>query len=387
MVATMANPGDLDTSFSGDGKRVIGFGGTDAARAVVVASQSRILVAGRGGPTPSFCVARLRSDGALDTTFGSAGKVRIDVGGDTFRGATGIALQTDGKIVVAGQSNSRVVVARLRPNGLLDKTFSADGKLTFNWGAGFLVAIGVAGVIALPTGKLLVGGYSGPETGNMQAARLNANGSLDTSFGTGGIATADFGGDEFANAMARQANGRILLAGRSQPTFTSDPPTAVVARLRANGALDPDFGGDGRVSLGAGNLVAVLVQEDRKILVAGQPSEGGGSHRVTRLNTNGSIDTGFGSAGTATIDIGVSDAALQADGRIVVVASASDGFGVARLNPDGSRDTTFGNAGNATVEFGATGLAFATALQPNGRIVVAGQQTDGDNFAVARLLG
>jgi len=376
----MVSPGDLDTSFSGDGKRVIGLGGTDVARAVVVASQSRILVAGRGGLTPSFCIARLRSDGALDTTFASTGKVRIAVGGDTFRGVQGIALQTDGKIVVAGQSNSRVVVARLRPNGLLDKTFSADGKLTFRWGAGFLVAIGVAGVIVLPTGKLLVGGYSGPETGNMQAARLNANGSLDTSFGTGGIATADFGGDEFADAMARQPNGRIVIAGRSQPTFTNDPFTAVVARLRANGALDPDFGGDGRVSLAAGNLVAVLVQEDRRILVAGQPF---GSNGVTRLNTNGSIDTGFGSAGTATIDIGVNDAALQADGRIVVAGGSTGGFGVARLNPDGSPDTTFGNAGKATVEFG--GAALAVALQPNGRIVVAG--TDGDNFAVARLLG
>ena len=82
----MASPGDLDTSFSGDGKRVIGFGGDDSARAVVAASQSRILVAGRGGPTPSFCIARLRSDGVLDTTFGSAGKVRIDVGGEVASG-------------------------------------------------------------------------------------------------------------------------------------------------------------------------------------------------------------------------------------------------------------------------------------------------------------
>ena len=258
----MANPGDVDPSFSGDGKRVIGFGGDDSARAVVVASQSRILVAGRGGPTPSFCIARLRSDGALDTTFGSAGKVRIDFGVDTFRGATGIALQTDGKIVVAGQSNSRVAIARLRPNGLLDKTFSADGKLTFNWGAGFLVAVGVAGVIVLPDGKLLVGGYSGPEGGNMQAARLNANGSLDTSFGTGGIATVDFGGDDFAEPMRdRQMAGSSWRGGR--------PPPALWWRVsRANGALDPDFGGDGRVALGGGNLVAVLVQEDRKILVA-----------------------------------------------------------------------------------------------------------------------
>ena len=212
-------------------------------------------------------------------------------------------------------------------------------------------------VIVLPNGKLLVGGHSGPETGNMQVARLHANGSLDKSFGTGGIATADFGGDDFANAMARQPNGRILIAGLSRPTFTSDRSTAVVARLRANGALDPDFSGDGRVGLGAGSLVDVLVQPDGKIVVAGRPV-GDDFMTVTRLNTNGSIDQGFGGAGRAMIDIGpwddlIGGVALDADGRIVVVGSVQgNGFGVARLNPDGSPDTTFGNAGKVTVEFG-----------------------------------
>jgi len=136
--------------------------------------------------------------------------------------------------------------------------------------------------------------------------------------------------------MARQANGRILVAGRSSADG------AVVARLRTNGTLDPAFDGDG----------------------------------------------------TATIDFGslsdlASDAALQPDGKIVIVgdAQADDDVRVARLNADGSPDTTFGAAGKATVDFGLVTFANAVALQPNGRIVVVGHRTGADDFAVARLLG
>ena len=98
-------------------------------------------------------------------------------------------------------------------------------------------------MVVLPNGKILLAGFSGPEGGNIQVARLNANGALDTTFGTAGKAPVDFGGDDFGAAMARQANGRILVAGRS--TIAG----AVVARLRTNGVLDPDFGGNGRVTL------------------------------------------------------------------------------------------------------------------------------------------
>jgi uncharacterized delta-60 repeat protein len=133
--------------------------------------------------------------------------------------------------------------------------------------------------------------------------------------------------------VARQADGRILVAGRSSAGG------AVVARLRTNGALDPSFDGDGRVTLpGGGSASAVLVQPDRRIVVAGY---------------------------------------TQADEDVAV----------ARVNADGSPDATFGIAGKATVDFGVATFGNAVALQRNGRIVVAGQRTGGDDFAVARLLG
>ena len=379
----MAAPGDLDTSFDGDGKRAINFGGTDAARAVLVQPNGRIVVAGDGGPASSFCVARLRTNGALDTTFGSAGKRVIDFGGAN-ESTQGAALQPDGKIVLAGASDLRVAVARLNPNGSLDTTFSGDGKMTFSWGA----LSRASAVLVLPNGKILLAGFSGPEGGNIQVARLNANGALDTTFGTGGKAPVDFGGDDFGLAMARQANGRILVAGRSSAAG------AVVARLRASGALDPDFDGDGRVTLpGGGSANAVLVQPDRRIVVVGNAS-GNATMAVTRLNRNGSLDTTFDGDGTATIDFGsladlAHDVVLQPDGKIVVggYTQADEEVAVARLNSNGSPDSTFGAAGKATVDFGVATFGNAVALQPNGRIVVAGQRTGGDDFAVARLLG
>ena len=118
----MANPGALDTSFGAGGKKTINFGGTDAARVVLVQSNGRIVVAGGGGAAGAFCVARLRTNGTLDTTFGSGGKRVVDFGGanDTVFGA---ALQADGKVVLAGDSDLRVAVARLKPNGVLDAGF------------------------------------------------------------------------------------------------------------------------------------------------------------------------------------------------------------------------------------------------------------------------
>ena len=384
----MAAPGDVDTSFDGNGKKTINFGGTDAANAVLVQPNGRIVVAGDGGAPGIFCVARLRANGAFDTTFGSGGRRTIDFGGDSgsLRGA---ALQADGKILLAGRSDLQVAVARLNPSGSLDTTFSGDGRKLFSWG-GFSQA---TSVLVLPNGKILLGGFFGPEGGNIQVARLNANGALDNTFGTGGKAPVDFGGDDFGHAIARQANGRILVAGHSQVTGQS-VFSAVVARLRASGTIDPDFGVNGRVTLPGGGIArAVLVQPDRQILVAGNAS-GSAMMTVTRLHPNGSPDITFDGDGTATIDFGsladlAGGAVLQPDGKIVVAGSTQDAedVAIARLNANGSPDATFGAAGKATVDFGVATFGFAVALQPNGRIVVAGQREGTADFAVARVLG
>jgi uncharacterized delta-60 repeat protein len=377
-------PGDLDTTFDGNGKKAISFGGAEVAHVALVQANGRIVVAGGGTLTGPFRVARLRPNGLLDTTFGPAGKRRIGFGGD-HETAFGGAIQPDGKIVLVGDSDFRVAVARLNPNGTLDTTFDGDGKKVFSWGP----ISRAQAVVVLPNGKLLVGGFSGPEGGNVQVARLRPNGDLDTTFGTKGIATVDFGGDDFGLAMARHANGRIVIAGRSTVAG------AVVARLRANGKLDPDFAGDGRLNVpGNGLLRGVVVQPDNRIVVAGNVA-GLSMMTVMRFRSNGTPDPTFDGDGTVAIDIGplsdvANDIALQPDGKLVVAGSTSavaGGFAVARLNPNGSPDATFGTAGEATVDFGVATFGNAVALQANGRIVVAGQRTGNDDFAVARLLG
>jgi uncharacterized delta-60 repeat protein len=376
--------GDLDTTFAGNGKKRITFGGDDEARAVLVQPDGRIVVAGLGTAARRFCVLRLRANGSLDTTFGTRGKRTINFGGDD-EGAFGAALQPDGKIVLVGDSDFRVAVARLNPNGSLDNTFSGDGKVLFSWGA---ISRATA-VLVLPNGKLVIGGFSGPEGGNVQLARLNPNGALDTTFGTGGKAAVDFGGDDFGAALARQANGRILIAGRS--TLAG----AIVARLLAGGGLDASFGAAGKLSVGPGSLSAVMVQPDRKILVAGNAS-GPATMTVTRLNTNGTPDMTFDGDGTATIDFGNladagNDAVLQPDGRIVVAGytqATNSPPAVARLNGDGSPDATFGGGdGKVTIDFGVATFMNAAALQANGRILVAGEYSGANDFAIARLRG
>jgi uncharacterized delta-60 repeat protein len=379
----MAHPGDLDTTFGSGGKKTVNFGGTDAARAVLVQPNGRVVAAGGGGPASSFCVVRLRSaNGTLDPTFGSGGKRVVDLGSDD-ESVYGAALQPDGKIVLAGDSRLQPAVVRLKANGALDTTFDGDGKKLFSWGA-----IGrVTAVVVAPNGKIVLGGFSGPEGGNIQVARMTAKGALDTTFGAGGIATVDFGATEFGAAIARQADGRILVAGQSSAGG------AVIARLRATGVLDTDFGGDGRVTLpGGGSLSAVLVQPDRNIVVAGNAS-GSAMMTVTRLKPDGSLDAAFGSAGTTTVAFGslanpLGGAARQPDGKIVVAGYTQDGedVAVARLNTNGSLDATFGIGGKATVDFGVATFGNAVALARNGRIVVAGQKTGGDDFGVARLL-
>ena len=378
----MAGPGDLDTTFSGDGKRTIDFGGTDAANAVLVQPNGRILLVGSGGPSVSFCVACLRGTGALDTAFSSDGKRVVDFGGRDESGK-GAALQSDGKIVLAGQSDLRVAVARLNPDGALDTAFSGDGKRIFSWGP---ISEATA-VLVLPNGRILLAGFSGPEGGDMQVARLRANGELDPTFGANGTTAIDFGGSDFGLAIARQTNGRILVAGRSTAAG------AVVARLRPSGVLDLGFGSQGRVTLPGPTATAVLVQPDQRIVVAGN-STGSEMMAVTRLRQDGSLDPTFNGNGTSTVDFGgladlAQGAALQPDGKIVVIGYSQDGeaMAVARLDADGSLDTTFGAGGKTTVDFGTATFGNAVALQPNRKIVVAGQKTGSDDFAVARLLG
>ena len=322
--------------------------------------------------------------GGLDPSFDTDGKVAL-------AGAplTALALQPDGKTVVAGSSAGDFFVARYNPGGSLDMTFDDDGIRTFDFGG----TDAAAGVAVQADGKIVVAGSSTAGAGgDFAVARLNANGSLDNTFDIDGLKLIDFGGAaDAASAVTIQSDGKIVLAGSDASVGGG---AFAAARLNpTDGSLDLTFNGTGRqtVDVGGGadaaNAVALL--SDGRVVMAGNTAS---DFALAVLNPTGTVDGSFNSGGTKTIDYGGTDVArgvaVQPDGKIVVVGGNGTDIAVARVNAaDGSLDTSF-NAGGAvpgalTVDVAGADDARAVLLQPNGKILVVGDSATG--VAVVRL--
>jgi uncharacterized delta-60 repeat protein len=376
--------GSLDTSFSGTGKLVIDInsGSDDTGKSVTVQADGKILVAGYSyaGTSYDFTVVRYNPNGSLDTSFGSGtGKVVIDIGGDTEDLAYSVALQSDGKILVAGYSDNTVYLEGAPYYGSNDfclVRLNVDGSLddSFNYAEAVLTDLGYASfdigydVTVQSDGKILVAGYSNDGSGgsdDFAVARYNADGSPDYSFGDGtGKAVTDFGNGstDYAYSVTVQADGKIVVVGQSDNGGWND---FAVARYNANGSLDTSFSGDGLLvtDIGIDSYDigrSVTVQADGKIVVAGYNWNGNDYDFVlVRLNANGTLDTSFNGTGTLVTDIGngTSDfgrsVSVQTDGKIVVGGQSYDGtsydFVVVRYNIDGSLDTTFNGIATPTM--------------------------------------
>jgi uncharacterized delta-60 repeat protein len=385
--AVAAAPGDLDPSFGGTGKVTTDFGGTDVASAVAVQADGKIVAAGQtnAGSNSTFALARYHADGSLDAGFGAGGVVTTDLGATDQ--AFAVVVQPDGKILAAGRRGSDVGLARYNPDGSADSTFGTGGRATANFGG---TELALAAAIQ-PDGKIVVAGRSNAG-GNFDflVARFNPDGSLDPSFGAGGRVTTDFSGGSVdrAFALALGPDGKIVVAGDSDANFA-------VARYNPDGSLDAAFGAGGKVITtfgGADQASSLGIQADGKIVVAGHTDNGTSTDfAVARYNPDGSLDAAFGSGGRVTTNFtGSSDdvasaAAIQFDGKIVVAGNAEENFAVARYNPDGSLDVTFGTEGKVTSDLGGEDVAHAMALQADGQIVVVGESSD--NFALARYQG
>ena len=330
--------GMLDTSFGVGGKVTTDMGQTENASSVVVQPDGKIIVGGGTYPIfPSsggqFALVRYNSNGSLDTSFGDDGIVQTTFSTSGCY-ASALALQTDGKIVAAGtnyrdfSSNSDFGLVRYNSNGTLDTSFGTNGLVSTEFD-GMLDA--ASSVLIQSDGKIVaVGSASSSATFyDFAVVRYLANGQIDTSFGTAGKVRTDFGGAnlDIAYAGALQADGKIIAAGVTTDRSGSKTPFAL-ARYNSNGTLDTSFSSDGRTSVDFGGyfqaVYQVLVQPDGKIVAAGYPnSEGSDSDfLLTRLNSNGSIDTTFGAAGKVRTSFGdlnggANAAVLQPDGKIV----------------------------------------------------------------------
>lgn len=216
--------GTLDDGFSTDGEVVIDVDGDeDRGRAVVLQDDDKILVAGRVhiSGQDDVLVMRFNADGTFDSSFGSDGVVTIDFHGFDDQ-ARDLFLQADGKIVVAGErtasdgSTSSLAVVRLNTDGTLDTSFDGDGKAVVDFGGPRAFALNL--VIQLDGRLVVVGaaetGGGGQSTRDFAVARLNPDGSLDTSFDDDGKQTEDIGGDlDQAQALGMESDGDIVLAG------------------------------------------------------------------------------------------------------------------------------------------------------------------------------
>ena len=318
--------------------------------------------------------------GHLDASFGNgvAGIFSFSQSGSaTF--STGVGLQSDGKIVVAGQIGARSGLLRLTTKGQLDSTFGTGGVVTSRIG-GDINQIFTSMAIQSDD-KILVTASGCPPRDDL--ARFNADGTLDTAFGSSGIANLSFR----ATGVAVQSDGKIIVTGASYPNN-------VMARLLSTGQLDTSFGSGGLAPLVAA-ASAVVQQTDGKLLVA---SGGLNSGSLARYNTNGSLDKTFGLSGDAASITPLSSVALQSNGSIVGVganpASLSlsgnvSGFGLERFISTGTIDSTFGTRGGVTTGFSkASATANSVKIQINGDIVTAGSASTSSNssFAVARYL-
>jgi len=398
----------LDATFAGSGKTLIGFdGASSAAYAVAIQPDGRIIVAGvtNAANNSGLALARLNTNGSLDQSFGVDGKVTTP----GVENGAALAIQPDGKILAAG-GMSAFELARYYTNGSLDASFGTNGiAVAFPNSSS-----GVQAIELQSDGKIVVSGHyqtTGPE--QFALARFNADGTLDSSFGSAGTTATTIETGCAGYGAGIQPDGKIVVGGLAATAQNNSLASVdfAVARYNTNGALDFTFGSLGRATNNAGGgtldgAYAMAIQPDGKIVLAGAAGIGNFPGPVSdnqvvnsfvalaRFNSNGTPDTNFGNNGTVLTEVGAfSDyalaLALQPNGKILV-AGASDngnyGWFVQRYNSDGSLDPNYGDGGVRFVNFGSGTNEFANAmvLDSSGRAVVAGDA--GGVFGVARLL-
>ena len=382
-------PGDLDTGF-GVGGKVTTHNLTHAVwvQALVVQPDGKLVAAGVD------MLARYNADGTLDTTFGSGGTVTTDLPGPFSEEVDAVVLQPDGKIVAAGRASGSggmdFALVRYNANGTLDMTFGDGGMVTTDFAANSDWA---RGLVVQPDGKIVAAGRASYSPSDFGLVRYNPDGTLDPTFGSGGKVTTDFGsGSDFAYALVRQQDGKLVAGGGCK-----------LARYNLDGSLDPTFGNGGKVeTLFTGCYDTPLaIQADGKFLTTGFNTVFPGipEFGVARYNPDGTLDTTFASGGKLTSDFEVLALLNQPDGKLVTAgrsrAPAADDFNIARYEPDGTPDPSFGNGQTVTTDFsGGYDWANALAYQPDGNLVAAGQAGTStppslgpSDFGLVRYLG
>jgi len=400
--------GSLDTTFGTSGMKTTTIGsGNSEALALGIQPGGKIVVAGRSynstGSKNDFTVVRYNADGTLDLTFGSGGIVTTSVGAVNDEAFALVIHPDDDSIIVAGSSYNDsskkydFALVKYTKDGILDTTFGSGGIVTTS--VGNVRDYAQALRIQPSDKKIVVAGVSFNSISrkyDFALVRYNADGSLDTSgisgigFGITGMVTTSIIGsinDFAADLVIQPSDNRIIVTGQSNND--GDLEFALV-RYNTDGTLDTSFGSGGVVTTPVGSgfdyAHALVIQPfDNKIVVTGSSASGiKYNFALVRYNTNGTLDTGFGAEGVVTTPVGSGfDSAyaigIDNDGKILAAGYSNNGsnfdFALVRYNTDGTLDTGFGAEGVVTTPVGSNDdNAFALRIQPSdGSIVVAGR--------------
>jgi uncharacterized delta-60 repeat protein len=411
--------GDLDPSFGVGGKVFTTFPAAGEANSLALQTDGKIVAAGYMTEEAadetylqSVAVVRYNPDGSLDSGFGTGGRVSTRFSGNPAQ-AYSLAVQPDGKIVVAGAARSTADVqsldfalARYNSDGSLDSSFGNGGQVTTDFFGFYDQADAVA---IQPDGRIVAAGSAQKnlsfDSADFALARYNADGSLDSSFGVNGEVTTDlFGANDRARALVFQPDGRIVLAGSGDHPTPASTDFALV-RYNADGALDTSFGDGGKIDTNLhGNIemaLALALQPDGQLIAAGAAQRNfdfaTGALTLARYDQRGALDANFITIGKDTPAGYAKALALQPDGKIVAAGGLKqcggincEDFLVARFNADGSVDTSFGTGGVVTTDFfNGFDTANALVIQPDGKMIAAGSTSSQDfarAFALVRYL-
>ena len=383
--------GTLDTGF-GTGGSVTWHGGSgnDIGHALALQLDGKILVAGEsfnGSYLQDLLLIRINIDGTVDTGFGNGGAFVWDRGHNKLDRGYALAVQGDGEVLLAGETWNSTL------GDVLLMKFHA-GAVTWDSTGLYYEYIEDKGyALALqPDGRILVAGSTEegdtvPSYSDLLLNRYNADGTMDTGFGTGGSVTWGFTTwNDYGNHLAVRPDGTILVAGRS---LGSD---SLLVSFSADGIVDTTFGTDGYVISSSTNGHTMEIQDDGKILIAGHysgTSPGPGDELVlTRYDTHGVLDTGFGIGGTVTWENSNAHdqghaLALEPDGDILVGGKSSEDALLMKYNMAGILDSDFGTGGNTTWDSGyGNDCNLALALRPDGKILAAGYSDNGSDYDV-----
>lgn len=403
-----AQVGSLDAGFSGDGKLTTPVnGGTDIAYGVVVQGNNRIIAVGltRTGGNDNFAIVRYLEDGTLDTSFSNDGKVDIDFEGGNDE-ARDVLLLPDGNILVAGTAGIGggfdFAFIRIDTDGKLVTSFGEGGKLTIDFSN---TDDRLKRIIMHEDRIYAVGSSISNDVEQYAIAAILADGTLESAFSGDGKLVFDVdAGEDVATAIAVQSDDKLLVAGYTGIGFEKE---FCIVRFKADGGLDNSFSTDGiaipDVGMTDDRAYGIAIQDDQKIVVAGSSyGETGYDFALVRLLPDGNIDIDFGDDGFAVETIGpffddAEDMILQPDGKILITGYAAQAatdadFGLARFTRDGLLDNTFSGDGKVITIIGSgesEDEPHAIALQPDGKIVVVGEAENSSgnvDFALARYI-